>query len=112
MVSPLTDKIYDLDMARAFSIDRAHDRTVRCIETHLWITEEGWSNDIIVAPGETHSIKSKGRVAISTLGRWSRFSITSRLGRFARLARQASEVWLPRLARRAPRCPCQINPHQ
>ena len=112
MVSPLTDKIYDLDMSRAFSIDRAHQRTIRCIETHLWITEEGWSDDVIVAPGQSHTIKSRGRVVISTLGKWSRFTITSRLGWLTRLGRWVHHAWPQKTPRREPCCASQIGSEQ
>ena len=87
MVSLLTDKIYDLNMGVAFAIDRAHDRTVRCVEAHLWLTQEGLVEDIILAPGECYKIKSKGRVVMEALTGKSRFVISASTGWVSRFIR-------------------------
>ena len=52
MVTRLTDRIYDLDMSLAMALDRDHGKTIRCVETHLWIAEEGWAADVILSSGE------------------------------------------------------------
>jgi hypothetical protein len=61
MVTRLTDRIYDLDMGLAMALDRDHDKTIRCVETHLWIAEEGWAEDVILSSGECHASKRSVR---------------------------------------------------
>jgi len=67
MVTRLTDRIYDLDMGLAMMLDRDHDKTIRCVETHLWIAEKGWAEDVILSSGECHAPKSSARAAVSAL---------------------------------------------
>ena len=66
-VTRLTDRIYDLDMGLAMALDRDHDKTIRCVETHLWIAEEGWAEDVILSSDECHASTRSGRAAVSAL---------------------------------------------
>lgn len=86
MVTRLTDRIYDLDMGLAFAIDRAHNKTIRCVETHLWLTEEGRAEDIILSAGEYYQAQGFGRVVISALFGKTRFSLRTEPGWITRIA--------------------------
>ncbi len=102
MVTRLTDEIYDLDMGLALALDRAHNKTIRCVETRLWITEEGRAEDIILSSGECYAFKGKGRAVISALFGKTRFSLSKKPGWIARSARAFQGLWL--------RLPCDTFP--
>lgn len=86
MVTRLTDSIYDLDMGLALALDRAHNKTIRCEEARLWITEEGRAEDIILSSGEFYKPKGSGRVVISALFGKTRFALSTEPGWIARIA--------------------------
>ena len=94
MVTRLTDRIYDLDMGLALAIDRAHNKTIRCVETRLWITEEGRAEDIILSSGESYEPKGYGRVVISALFGKTRFALSTQPGWITRSARALRALWL------------------
>ena len=100
MVTRLTDNIYDLDMGLAFSIDRAKNKTIRCIESHLWLTEAGLAEDIILAPSESYKPKNTGQVVLQALGGKARFTVTKSPGWFARFIKMIRGVSGRRLAAR------------
>lgn len=80
MVPVLTDDIHDLEKGQAFSIDRAYLRTVRSIEAHLWLTQEGLAEDFVLAPGDCCIIRTKGRVAMEALDGRARFAVSRHAG--------------------------------
>lgn len=86
MVTRLTDSIYDLDMGLALALDRAHNKTIRCVEARLWITEEGRAEDIILSAGEHYQPQGFGRVVISALFGKTRFSLRTEPGWMTRIA--------------------------
>jgi len=78
MVPVLTDEIHDLDIEQAFSLDRVYKCSVRGIEGHLWLTQEGLAEDIVLAPGDCCTIRTKGRVAMEALDGRARFAVSRR----------------------------------
>lgn len=116
MATRLTDNIYDLDMGLALAIDRAHNRTIRCVEAQLWITQEGWAEDFILTPGECFKPRGNGRVVIAALVNKARFAISTGPGRVTRFAHSLLGFWRRQFAKESrgnsdPSCisamPCQ-----
>ena len=89
MVPVLTDEIHDLDIKQAFSLGRAYKCTVRGIEGHLWLTQEGLTQDTVLAPGDCCTIQTKGRVAMESLDGRARFAVSRRASGTLSLG----EVW-------------------
>jgi len=89
MVPVLTDEIHDLDIKQVFSLGRAYKCTVRGIEGRLWLTQEGLTQDIVLAPGDCFTIRSKGRVAMESLDGRARFAVSRRASGTLSLG----EVW-------------------
>lgn len=85
MVTRLTDNIYSLDMGLADSINQARNKTIRCIESHLWLTEAGLAEDVVLAPNESYKPKGSGLVAIQALGGTAKYSISTSPSRVDRL---------------------------
>ena len=94
MVTRLTDSIYDLDMGLALALDRAHNKTIRCVEARLWITEEGRAEDIILSSGELYRPKGSGRVVISALFGNTRFALSTQPGWISRVAKALRAIWM------------------
>ena len=94
MVSLLTDNIYDLNLGVAFSLDRAQHRTIRCIEAHLWLTQEGLAEDIVLVPGECCKIRTAGRVVMQALTSTARFTISPETGGIARVIDVLRGYWM------------------
>ena len=76
MVPELTDEIHDLEIGRIFSLDRIDQCTIRSVKAHLWVTQEGIQDDIVLSPGDCVTIKTKGRVAMEALDGRARFAIS------------------------------------
>ena len=76
MVPALTDEIHDLDIGRAFSLDGVEQCTIRSVKSRLWVTQEGMRDDIVLAPGDCITIRTKGRVAMEALDGRARFAIS------------------------------------
>ncbi len=93
MATRLTDNIYDLDMGLALAIDRAHHKTIRCVEARLWITQEGLAEDFILAPGECFKPRGTGRVVIAALVSNARFAISTQPGWTRRFADTVRGFW-------------------
>ena len=85
----LTDRIYDLDMGLAMALDREHDKTIRCVETHLWIAEEGWAEEIILVPTECAASKRSLRAVIAALIGKMRLLFGAERGDISRVANAA-----------------------
>jgi len=86
VVTRLTDRIYDLDMGLAMALDREHNKTIRSVETHLWLAEEGWAEGIILSSGERATPKSFLRTAVPALIGKIRVLFRTEPGWFARAA--------------------------
>ena len=41
--------------------------TIHCLTGQLWITQAGNTDDIVLLPGDTHTLAAKGRVVIQAL---------------------------------------------
>ena len=94
MVPLLTYEIHDLDGNGAFSLDRAHGRTIRSVEAALWLTQEGMIEDIFLTPGKCYRIETKGRVVVAALGDRARFAVSPSVGNaMARLADRLRGFW-------------------
>ena len=77
MVTRLTDNIYSLDIGLADSINRAQNKTIRCIESHLWLTEAGIAEDVILAPNESYTAKGSGLMVLQALGGRVLYSVST-----------------------------------
>ena len=86
VVTRLTDRICDLDMGLAMALDREHNKTIRSVETHLWLAEEGWAEEIILSPGERAICKKSLRAVIPALIGKMRFLLRTEPGWFTRAA--------------------------
>jgi len=102
MVTRLTDGIHDLDVGLALALDRAHNKTIRCVEARLWITEEGRMEDIILSSGESYRPMGSGRVVISSLFGKTRFSLSTQPGWISRVARALRAIWMRRSEEQRP----------
>lgn len=93
MVPVLTDEIYDLDIGRAFSLDGVEQCTIRSVKSRLWVTQEGMRDDIVLAPGDCVTIKTKGRVAMEALDGHARFAVSRKPGREQSLLGRLYALW-------------------
>jgi hypothetical protein len=89
MVPVLTDEIHDLDIEQAFSLDRIDRCTIRGIEGQIWLTQEGLTEDLVLAPGDCCTIRTRGRVAMEALDGPARFAVS----RGVRVTPSLGEVW-------------------
>ena len=78
MVPVLTNEIHDLGIDEAVSFVRVFEYTVRGIEGYLWLTQEGVPEDVVLAPGDCCTIRTKGRVAMEALDGRARFAVSQR----------------------------------
>ena len=93
MVPALTDEIHDLDIGRAFSLDGIDQCTIRCVKSYLWVTQEGKPDDIVLAPGDCVTIKTKGRVAMEALDGYARFAVSRKPGSRRSLRGRLHALW-------------------
>ena len=100
MVTRLTNTIYDLDMSLAMSLDRSHDKAIRCVETHLWIAEEGWAEDIILSVGERDASGIFWRAAIQNRIGKAYVSLSNKTGWIVRAVYALWTFWMRRIDKR------------
>lgn len=91
---------FEVDAAKAVSLDRLAGWTLTSISTRLWLTEEMGGRDIWLLPGERHVIAGAGRVVIES---WPAAGATADPAARIRLAPPARSLgrrWcLPKLMR-------------
>jgi hypothetical protein len=93
MVPALTDEIHDLDIGQACSLDGIAQCTIRSVKSRLWVTQEGMPDDIVLAPGDCVTIKTKGRVAMEALDGHARFAVSRKPGRERSLRSRLYALW-------------------
>lgn len=93
MVPALTDEIHDLDIGRAFSLDGVEQCTIRSVKSRLWVTQEGMRDDIVLAPGDCITIRTKGRVAMEALDGQARFAVSRKPGSKRSLGGRLYALW-------------------
>lgn len=87
MTARVTDNSYDLDLDIALTLPRTQQGTIRCLESYLWITQSGLSEDTILAAGEAHRFENTDGLVIQALQSKARFVISTAPGRKKSLAR-------------------------
>ena len=93
MVPALTDEIHDLDIGLAFSLDGVEQCTIRSVKSRLWVTQEGMPDDIVLAPGDCITIRTKGRVAMEALDGQARFAVSRKPGGKRSLGGRLYALW-------------------
>lgn len=76
MVSGLTDSYISLGPNVAMSLVRQRQQTIRCVEDHLWLTQEGLTDDILLAPGQTITLRGRGRIVAQAVYGRARFVVS------------------------------------